>query len=107
MSDGLEDGEKFLSQYGLSGLTEIIAAAIIKVDQGDQEKLLRVSIEKICRSAIRAGVDPGGLIHIAMTILEISHQEVARLRREAEKERNNRKFRELAEIEEELDQEGA
>lgn len=79
----VEIGQELLEQYGLSGLSSIIAAAIVKAERSDprvKKLLFKASIREICRIAIMAGIEPSDLCDAAMTILEFSNAEVIRLR---------------------------
>ena len=104
-----EIGRDFLEEYGLKGLSSIIAAAIIKAEEADpREKkvLFKAAIKEVCRIAIEAGVDPVDLCEASMTILEISNHEIARLRRELQDKKRAQQASEEAQIEKELSDEG-
>ena len=104
-----EIGRDFLEEYGLEGLSSIIAAAIIKAEEADpREKkvLFKAAIKEVCRIAIEAGVDPVDLCEASMTILEISNHEIARLRRELQDKKRAQQASEEAQIEKELSDEG-
>lgn len=92
----LEMGRELLEEYGLKGLSSMLAAALIKArDSGPRVRkfLFRTTIQEVGRIAVEAGLDPGDLCEAAMDILEISHQESARLRKEsAEKRRTEAEF---------------
>lgn len=95
----LEMGQDFLEEYSLTGLSSIIAAALVKAGKSNprvRKILFSKTIQKVCQIAVEAGLAPSDLCEAAMTILEISHKETTRLREELE-----RKNRAQVKIEEE------
>jgi len=100
-----QDGQEFLEKYGLTGLSQIVAAAIIKAEQSDpraKKILFNAAIREICRISLGAGIEPSDLCHAAMTILEYSHAEVTRIGQAQAKQKQQELEREMAVLEDEL-----
>jgi len=109
VADEIETGQEFLEKYGLSGLSSIIAAAIVKAGQaGPRAKkiLFQKTIHEVCRTALEAGIEPTDLFEAAMTILEVSNQEIARLRKALEAKKLAKAEAKAAEIEKALTKRG-
>jgi len=86
--DSIEEGREFLKQHGIHNLSNIIAAAIVQAEESGlqvKEKLFRIIIHDVCRTALRAGIDPIELTKAATMILEVSHRELVKMREEAER----------------------
>ena len=76
MKKELQKGEELLREYGLHGLSEIIAAGMVKAKSRGprgQKAILRITIREVCRIAIeQGGMDPYDLCDVATMILEMS-----------------------------------
>jgi len=107
VTDDNKAAQEFLEKYGLTGLSQMIAAAIIKAEQSDPRAkriLFKATIREVCRISLESGVEPTDLCEAAMTILEISNNELTCLRNESKEKKRITQVEEEAAMLEELDQ---